>query len=497
MNKKSFLVFVSVIILTALDGRAQGTTSRIEIEKGERWWGIFAGGGPIEPFVEPFSADALRPGGSDPVMLASSFGRYIWCPGPARVSFDGTRFTIQAETGGIEAQKGGRNLREAYLVCCHKNCPPDAAASAVDQRMICQPLYETRLAFGADHSAEILTKYAQDLLKAGFPAGILVVADGWQDAGGGMDFDRRYYPDPKGFVDGLHKLGFSVMLTVTPFTAASGRGYNPAALVCDHEGCVKVGQTASGFQACIDVCNDPEGFGESLGALVGDYGVDGFDMDAAGIETFYEQSKLAEFVNVWGSWPSGRNVLCRRSVAASAPYRGTVASIWYDADAPLERTVNDAVSASLTGYPYTCPQWRRPVAPDAAVLARILQMSVMLPVSAVPVNPLEAPFTEVAKNALKTRAAMNKYVTELAADAARTSEPIVRCMEYNFPRSGFSDCSDQYMVGTRYLVAPGDARTVRLPRGIWVDQQGKRHKGPLVIQAKSAAGEPLVYELIK
>ncbi|MBQ2148583.1 MAG: glycoside hydrolase, partial [Bacteroidales bacterium] len=40
---------------------------------------------------------------------------------------------------------------------------------------------------------------------------------------------------------------------------------------------------------------------------------------------------------------------------------------------------------------------------------------------------------------------------------------------------------DQYMLGDRYLVAPmmtpGTTRTVQLPKGRWVDENGKVYKG--------------------
>ena len=68
-----------------------------------------------------------------------------------------------------------------------------------------------------------------------------------------------------------------------------------------------------------------------------------------------------------------------------------------------------------------------------------------------------------------------------AIKAAKTGDPIVRSMEYAFPHQGFEDCKDQYMLGDTYLVAPiitaSDTRSVRLPKGVWQDDQGKRYKG--------------------
>ena len=68
-----------------------------------------------------------------------------------------------------------------------------------------------------------------------------------------------------------------------------------------------------------------------------------------------------------------------------------------------------------------------------------------------------------------------------AHKAAQTGEPIVRCMEYQFPHQGFENVKDQFMLGDKYLVAPVVdnrlEREVRLPKGTWRDEQGKKYKG--------------------
>jgi alpha-glucosidase len=54
-------------------------------------------------------------------------------------------------------------------------------------------------------------------------------------------------------------------------------------------------------------------------------------------------------------------------------------------------------------------------------------------------------------------------------------------MEYAFPNEGFESSDDQYMLGEKYLVAPvlekEMSRTVKLPKGAWVDETGKKYKG--------------------
>ena len=55
------------------------------------------------------------------------------------------------------------------------------------------------------------------------------------------------------------------------------------------------------------------------------------------------------------------------------------------------------------------------------------------------------------------------------------------------------------MLGTKYLVAPiltpDGKRTVRLPRGTWIDDQGQKFKGPLVIEVSAPIDRIPYYEL--
>ena len=77
------------------------------------------------------------------------------------------------------------------------------------------------------------------------------------------------------------------------------------------------------------------------------------------------------------------------------------------------------------------------------------------------------------------------YILETARHAAATGEPIVRAMEYEFPRQGFARPMQQFMLGSRWLVAPvttpDNAKTVELPAGTWRDDLGVVHEGPATL----------------
>ena len=98
-----------------------------------------------------------------------------------------------------------------------------------------------------------------------------------------------------------------------------------------------------------------------------------------------------------------------------------------------------------------------------------------------PWRVLDAEHLAICLQYARLHAELGPYLVEQARQCSKTGEPIVRSMEYAFPGEGFETCTDQYMLGDRYLVAPmltkGTSRTVKLPAGRWVDEYGKTYKG--------------------
>ncbi|MEG0162841.1 MAG: glycoside hydrolase family 31 protein, partial [Mucinivorans sp.] len=173
----------------------------------------------------------------------------------------------------------------------------------------------------------------------------------------------------------------------------------------------------------------------------------------------------------------------------------------------------DMISASLLGYPYTCPdmigggQAGSFVGVDRSklnqkLIVRWTQASALMPMmqfSVAPWEVLDADNLTLVKRAAALHEKFAPYIIELADAAAKTGEPIIRPMEYQFPNQGFTDCKDQFMLGSKFLVAPiltdSNSRTVRLPKGAWVDDQGKRFRGPTVIAIDVAIDRLPYYEL--
>ena len=79
-----------------------------------------------------------------------------------------------------------------------------------------------------------------------------------------------------------------------------------------------------------------------------------------------------------------------------------------------------------------------------------------------------------------------KFV-ELARRSGETGEPMMRSMEYAYPRMGYAKISNQFLMGDDLLVAPviekgAKSRRVVIPPGRWRGDDGKTVEGPASIE---------------
>ena len=79
------------------------------------------------------------------------------------------------------------------------------------------------------------------------------------------------------------------------------------------------------------------------------------------------------------------------------------------------------------------------------------------------------------------------YIVETARECAKTGEPMLRAMEYEFPGEGAENVTDQFMLGSKLLVAPqvvkgAKVRRIFIPRGSWTADDGKVFEGPRTIE---------------
>jgi alpha-glucosidase len=177
----------------------------------------------------------------------------------------------------------------------------------------------------------------------------------------------------------------------------------------------------------------------------------------------------------------------------------------------LAKLVPDATLEGLMGYPFTAPDmigggeigsFLHLESLDQELVVRSAQASALMPMmqfSAAPWRVLDAEHQAAVRKAVATRMAHTPYLLELAERAARTGEPIVRPLEYDFPHQGLAEVADEFMLGDRFLVAPvlephATSRTVRLPAGRWRDPDGRVISGSRTVRVAAPLDVLPVFE---
>lgn len=521
MNKTiQFITSLMAALMVALSVEAQSTQS-IEIKpiKGEKWWGLVVNRGSLLlPFSTPFqfnTADA-SPATYRADMMLSNRGRYLWSPQPLMVTFDGTKIVASTASpdnaAPLAVHKAGRSLREAYLMCCHKNFPPKAIKA--DEMLFGAPIYELGGDASLLYTQADVEAFATMLDKRGAPKGTILLPQGWNSPTSAAAFDLEAYPAPKELIDHLHAKGMKVMLTVTPYVMAAGRGYQQSLrdgeLLCDKSGRPLVFESRLGYTACNNLQKGcVERLNSALKVLQEEYGVDGFYFDCLDAIPLFKARgyDLERFLDAWHSVAQGVDVaICSTpthtqlgSIASSvSPSRS------YSWD-KLATTLETAINAAVLGYSRTCiaadlnfQPADKSQAPDEELILRTAQAAALMPVAIIPYAVWSVENTAAVDALLALRGDIGPYVLELAQESVVTAEPIIRHLEYQFPRTGFTNCTDEYMIGNRYLVAPviasGNNRMVRLPKGKWLDHKGRKIKGPRVIDVGLDIGEVAIFE---
>ncbi len=514
--RKFLLAIIFSGLFIAATAQTATYTTHIDILKGEQWWGVFVNGSPGEPFKTPFKVNTATYDAACLMtpFLVSSAGRYIWSDSPMEIEFTGEQFTITSNKEEIKAESGGRTLRAAYMLCCLKNIlggDQNKALRTPAPEFFTLPLYDTHTEMAGTPDATSLIDYAGQITQHGFPAGILLISDGWQAPDGSIEFDPVYFPDPKAMVDNLHAQGFKVMLTVVPYAPAAGRNYRTARggdFLCETNGRPMVIQDRSGYHLCYDLGNTDVAtrFKTAIDRLKTEYGIDGFLFDCSAVIGRLKEDRLAAFMEGWIRL-GDRIALCEYAPGLNQAFTPYINCLTTDHPFDWEFLATrqaDILSAGLVGYPFCrmTPQAEAERATDPQLMLRSLQQAAAMPVMHVSFAPWRIAKGETElepyREAIKLRQLFGPYIEELAGDALKSGEPMLRHMDYQFPRNGFSDCTDQFMLGSRYLIAPvldsTEKRIVRFPKGVWYSPDGQRYKGPVVKEVSAPLGQLLYFE---
>ena len=143
--------------------------------------------------------------------------------------------------------------------------------------------------------------YADNVLEYGFPNGVFMVDDNWQKYYGNFEFKPDRFPNPKEMTDKLHRMGFKVMLWISPFVSADSPEYRTLSSMGYLLKDKATGSNAmitwwNGVSACYDTTNPKamEYLKAQLKRTQADYGIDGFKLDAGDVSYMQGDYKFFE-----------------------------------------------------------------------------------------------------------------------------------------------------------------------------------------------------------
>jgi alpha-D-xyloside xylohydrolase len=368
---------------------------------------------------------------------------------------------------------------------------------------------------------------------------------------GDWKFDTKYWPDPKAMVYELHAMGFQVGISVWPsvdkksehfgemeelgYLMRTERGSNET---YDFQGdCVEIDVTNPAARKYIwNICRKN----------YYDYGIDFFWLDnsepdltkydfdnyryylgpAMECSNIYPQDFCRAFYDGEKEAGTENAVSLLRSGWAGSQKYGTL--IWSGDIPSTFEALRDQVAAGLNMGLAGIPWWTTDIGgfmtddyhdPDfIQLLLRWYEFAVFTPV--LRMHGDRGPHTippmddrefgggylytgqdnelwsygdeafRIMKDQLRIRLEMKEYIRDLYREAHENGSPLMRAMFYEFPEDEKCwDLSDQYMFGSKYLVAPvlhlnEYSREVYLPAGKWTDiRNGKTCEGGRTIAA--------------
>jgi len=502
---------------------AQQFISEIKPLKGEKWYGAYSAKAfnntplkdiKFQPYQDNEKKNDLSKdnrGNQAAPILVSTKGRYVWSDNPFAFEFKAGTLIVTSNFEKIESVQSGKTLRDAYVGAKDKHFP--ASGKTPNPLMFQLPQYNTWIELGTNQNQADILKYANNALKSDFPNGVFMIDDGWANYYGNFEFDTTAFPDAKGMMETLHAKGFKVMLWLTPFVSPDSKEFRELskldALVLKKDSKKPaLIKWWNGYSACLDLTKPAatDWLRAKLKNLQSKYGIDGFKFDAADTDFYvsgspvfpneasntqgYLQSELYtklgaefDFNEFRACWKNGNQPAAQR-----------LQDKGYSWD-ELKLLVPDMISAGIIGHPFTCPDMIGGGLLstfenidyskfDQELMVRSAQTQALMPMmqfSVAPWRVLDEKHLAMCRAAAKLHTSMGGYIYQLAQQAAKDGEPIVRHMEYVFPNQGFESSDDQYMLGDKYLVAPmvvkGTKKTVKLPKGNWTDELGAKFKG--------------------
>ena len=527
MNKTFSLLIAAILISDLASGQQfiGSDTLTINTDNNTFWWSGIVNEGFKMPLRQPYKCDfGSNYGNQAQPLLLSSKGEVIWSESPFKLDYSSGQLRIAGKSSDIKYFKAGANLKDAYLYASKTYFPP--SGKMPDKLLFSNPQYNTWIELVYNQNQKDVMKYARNILAHGFPPGVLMIDDNWQEDYGKLNFHPGRFPDPKMMVDSLHFLGFKVMVWVCPFVSPDCDVYRKLEkeelFVTDKSGEPAIVRWWNGASALLDFTNPraSEWFKSQLDRLRSEIGVDGFKFDAGdfeyyeGVNYFRKDATPADHSELYGKiglayplneframWKMGGQPIAERLRDKEHGFEA------------LQLLIPNMLAASLSGYYFSCPDligggefssFQNPGKMDQESIVRSAQIHALMPMmqfSVAPWRVLDNEHYEAVKEAVRIREKFIDYILELAVKASKTGEPIIKPMEFNYPGKGYAEITDQFLLGDKLLVAPvlrkgAAGRAVVIPEGRWRSFDGKIITGPKSIEVKANLNQLPYFEKI-
>ena len=517
MLKSLFAVCLSFAALVSF--RTAFAASRtFPLLPGERWWGGGGGDGQRQPYggaTGSRKVDLRVDGNTSSPLLVSSAGRCLWSEKPFTYQFTNGVLEVSSDAALPDLTQHGASLREAYLAAAKAHfrfagkAPPDV--------FFAKPQWNNWIEIflnGMDQKAA--DDYTAELAKSGFPCGVYMMDGGWLSHQGSYEFYARDFPDPKGLFDRIRAQGWVPLIWTAHFVSPDSREYKRLRHHPKLDGLDllaysdKPGKAAgvvrwwSGISCVYDLTKPAarDFYARTLHDFAARYGIAGYKFDAGDPKMFRAGIRFAD--------PLAEGVDYTRLYAELAaeefPYHEIRVS-WKCGGLPLVTRLNDRahtweaqrtvipqiVTAGLLGCPYAVgdmvgggPEVSfKGQKVDEKLVVRSAALHALMPMmqfSLAPWRHLSPENVRLCRAFAALHEEFAPYILSCVRETAKTGEPIVRTMEYEFPGVAFTQSRRQFMLGPKWLVAPvlneDDSTVVELPAGRWRDDLGEEHVGP-------------------
>lgn len=475
-------------------------SKEIKLLDGEYWWGGIAADGYRMPMGDEELHRDLRTdqfSNQTAPFLVSNKGRYIYGFDPFSYTFQNRVLMVESEQE-VAVGEGYGTLRGAYRAAAEKYFP--ACGRIPGELLFTAPQYNAWIEMMYEPTGDKMAAYANAILENDMPAGVIMIDDNWQEDYGVWEFHAGRFPEPKKTVDTLHQLGFPVMLWVCNYISPDSYTFRELEklgyLIKTKAGDSAIVHWWNGYSGILDLTN-PGAVAWLKGRLDGlmeTYGIDGFKFDAGDPDVFaddfvtHRPTSGTEYCKLWAQFGEqyafNEYRACYDMGGRALGQRLCDKRHSWDEVNGVASLVPNGLAQGIMGYAYSCPDMigggefscflDNPDL-DEDLIVRHAQCAALFPMMQFSVSPwriLDKEHLSCCVEAAKLHKELGGEILQLAREAAKTGEPVMRYMEYVFPHCGYEKITDQFMLGDNILVAPvvtpdTDKRAVVFPAGAW------------------------------